>query len=145
PAVPDRDTCTMSRSSRGCHDSLGEVQTGSARGTGPMTTWMRPTLLLTTLLTLVALPATSGPQTPEPGRTAAGQSVTLLPDGRWLFLGGEDPQGVLGTGRVLDPETGVTTPLRSSLHEPRAWHTATVLPNGFVFVFGGLAANGRTV
>src|SRR5205085_1182636 len=34
------------------------------------------------------------------------------------------------------------TALAATLRHPRAWHTATVLPDGNVFIFGGLDAQG---
>ncbi|MGA8367491.1 MAG: RHS repeat-associated core domain-containing protein [Candidatus Acidiferrales bacterium] len=49
----------------------------------------------------------------------------------------------MATAAIRDPQTGTTTTLRSGLHEPRAWHTATVLPNGTVLIFGGVGANGH--
>jgi RHS repeat-associated protein len=74
-----------------------------------------------------------------------GDSKTLLPDGHWLILGGETSKGVLGTASLQDPATGAVTPLTSSLLHSRAWHTATLLPNGTVFIFGGLGSDGRVV
>ena len=84
----------------------------------------------------------SGPQTIEPPVPQPGQSVTLLSDGRWLFIGGESAGGSLGTASIWDPRTGTTTTLAANLQHPRAWHTATVLPDGTVFVFGGVGARG---
>ncbi len=75
----------------------------------------------------------------------AGQSKTLMPDGRWLIIGGETAKGVLGAAAIQDSKTGALTRLPSSLLHARAWHTATLLPNGTVLVFGGLGANGRVV
>ncbi len=75
----------------------------------------------------------------------AGQSATLLPDGHWLLIGGEGPDGPLGTAAVKDPRTGTVTPLPNGLQHPRAWHTATLLPNGTVLVLGGIGANGGVV
>src|SRR4030095_3819738 len=67
-----------------------------------------------------------------------GESQTLLPDGQWLFLGGEDHQGIAtGEARVLDPKVGVSRSV-GSMHFARASHTATVLPDGTVLVLGGI-------
>jgi len=74
-----------------------------------------------------------------------GQSKTLMPDGHWLILGGEGAKGTVGTATIEDPATGVVSPLLSSLLRPRAWHTATLLPNGVVFIFGGLGGDGKVV
>src|SRR5205823_6554060 len=43
----------------------------------------------------------SGPAGPP---MAPGQSVTMLPDGRWLFVGGEGADG--RQARIEDPQTG---------------------------------------
>jgi RHS repeat-associated protein len=84
----------------------------------------------------------------EPQRTnnaATGQSKTLLPDGRWLILGGENGGAVVGTASMLDTSTGLLTRLSNGMVTPRAWHTATLLPNGTVFIFGGVGADGQVV
>ncbi|MBZ5634890.1 MAG: DUF6531 domain-containing protein [Acidobacteriia bacterium] len=61
-----------------------------------------------------------------------GQSTTLLPDGSSLMLGGTLVSNAVANARVGN---GV---LSSSLLHARAWHTSTVLPDGNVFIFGGL-------
>jgi RHS repeat-associated protein len=67
-----------------------------------------------------------------------GESQTLLPDGQWLLLGGEDHQGIAtGEARVLDPKVGVSRSV-GSMQFARASHTATVLPDGTVLVLGGI-------
>jgi len=87
----------------------------------------------------------SHPEGQEASAAVMGQSKTLMPDGHWLLLGGEGPEGVLGTAVIEDPATGSLTSLPSGLLHPRAWHTATLLPNGKVFVFGGLDINDQVV
>jgi RHS repeat-associated protein len=81
----------------------------------------------------------------QKGTAVIGQSRTLMPDGHWLILGGETPTGFLNMGEIQDSSTGAVTPLAHGLSEARAWHTATLLPNGEVLVFGGLGADGRIV
>src|SRR5215813_7542230 len=67
-----------------------------------------------------------------------GESLTLLPDGQWLLLGGEDHQGIASReARVVDPKSGVSRSF-GSMHFARASHTATVLPDGSVLVLGGI-------
>ncbi|HKR21392.1 MAG TPA: kelch repeat-containing protein [Pyrinomonadaceae bacterium] len=73
-----------------------------------------------------------------------GQSITMLPDGRLLILGGVAAEGTLSTASLSDPLTGQTFPL-SNMREARAWHSATVLPDGRVFIFGGTGTNGRAL
>jgi len=64
-------------------------------------------LILTVLLSLLVLPSASGPQSRQDAGALAGQSSTLLPNGRWLLIGGQGPTGSLGTAAVRDPDTGV--------------------------------------
>jgi RHS repeat-associated protein len=77
--------------------------------------------------------------------TDVGASVTLLPDGRLLVLGGDGPAGPQATGAVRDPVTGEETALVGALHVPRSWHSATVLANGNVLVLGGIGSDGQVV
>jgi RHS repeat-associated protein len=74
-----------------------------------------------------------------------GQSATLLPNGCWLLVGGEGPNGPVGEMFVRDPRTSDTRQLRTQLLFPRAWHSATVLPNGTVLLFGGIGSHGSLV
>jgi RHS repeat-associated protein len=77
---------------------------------------------------------------------ASGQSATLLPDGRWLILGGQSANGrPLSTAEIWDPSNGVTTALTTGLQQPRAYHSATVLPDGSVFIFGGVGSNSQVM
>jgi RHS repeat-associated protein len=104
-----------------------------------------PNLLLAALVGLLFLPATSGPQGSRSSTTALpGQSVTLLPGGRVLVLGGEGPRGATQTASVHDPRTGTTTAL-PPIDPARAWHSATVLPDGTVLIVGGTGSNRRTL
>ncbi len=66
-----------------------------------------------------------------------GQTSTLLPDGRFLIVGGQGTEGATATIAITDPRTGEVTPLSVKLHETRAWHSATMLPDGRVIVIGG--------
>src|SRR5438067_1096660 len=59
-----------------------------------------------------------------------GQSATLLPNGKWLLIGGESPNGPVTTIAVRDPQTGAISQLDGKLATARAWHTATLLPDG---------------
>jgi RHS repeat-associated protein len=104
-----------------------------------------PSFLLCVTLGLLLSPASSGPQGAGPGiRAVPGQTSTVLPDGRWLLLGGQGPQGSTRTAAIYDPRTGITTAL-TPLRPARAWHSATVLPDGTVLVFGGVGSNDRAL
>ena len=103
-----------------------------------MTTRRRlPRFLLFSVLGLLLLPASSGPQGVRSGTgPLPGQTLTVLPDGRSLILGGEGSHGPTRAAAIYDPRTGATTAL-APLEPARAWHSATVLPDGAVLIFGG--------
>ena len=72
------------------------------------------------------------------------QTTTLLPDGRVLVIGGaklwdtnwNDPGAILSSVEIYDPAGDTWSPL-PPLRHARADHTATLLPDGRVFVAGG--------
>ena len=78
---------------------------------------------------------------PQPHRL--GQSVTVLPDGRWLFVGGTTEGAVSDALDLEDGPLHETLPVR--LGEARQRHTATVLPDGRVVVIGGLDRDGQPI
>lgn len=71
-----------------------------------------------------------------------GQSITLLPNGLYLLAGGETESGESGVISVRDPRDGSLTSLHAQLTQARAWHSATLLPNGTVLIFGGIRVHG---
>ena len=67
-------------------------------------------------------------------------TATLLPNGKVLVVGGfNDNNGasILASAELYDPASGTWT-LTGSLNTARAYHTATLLPNGKVLVAGGI-------
>jgi RHS repeat-associated protein len=74
---------------------------------------------------------------------APGQQTTLLPDGRWLLTGGEIESEP--SNRIAVYSNSQTTLLPATLISARSGHSATVLTNGTVFIFGGTGADGRLV
>jgi RHS repeat-associated protein len=66
-------------------------------------------------------------------QTAAGQSATLLSDGRWLFVGGQGDGTNISVLEQKSNEPKAVARLQAS----RSGHTATVLPDGMVLVLGG--------
>ena len=69
----------------------------------------------------------------------AGQTITLLRDGRVLLTGGVQNAGFrseLSSAEIYDPATG-TFSATGSMSVPREGHTATMLRDGRVLVAGG--------
>ncbi|MBB3121403.1 RHS repeat-associated core domain-containing protein [Pseudoduganella violacea] len=116
--------------------------------------WL-PALLLPVLLAAPAGAQNPAADAPRPGlqKLAApaplarpGQSVTQLPDGRWLLLGGQgvDQEAVAGI-ELLDAASGKKEKLPGALLQARRGHSATLLPDGSVLVLGGVDSNGNVV
>lgn len=78
---------------------------------------------------------------PHPA-TAAGQSATLMPDGRWLLVGGTEHPGAL---QIFDPLAEQTEDLPLQLSAPRSGQTASLLPDGSVLIFGGVGRDGNVL
>ena len=94
----------------------------------------------------VALPLTLNPQTRVTSpNLLPGQSSTILPAGSSLLLGGETNGGVSPAATIWDPRTGTGRELPSKLGYARAWHTATVLPDGTVLILGGIGSSGQLI
>jgi RHS repeat-associated protein len=77
--------------------------------------------------------------------SSPGSSITLLPDGRTLVTGGQSNGSVSSAVTVVDPSTGAAAAISPRLKLARAWHTATVLPNGTVLIMGGIGRDGQIV
>jgi hypothetical protein len=77
-------------------------------------------------------------------------TATLLPDGRVLVTGGTtggkndgtEAGMQLSTAEVYDPVADTWTELPSQLTTARTFHTAALMPNGAVLLFGGLDGSG---
>jgi len=70
-----------------------------------------------------------------------GQIRTLLPDGRWMDSGGSSLAGV-SNAFSIEHAVGQTSRVTGVLARARAWHTATVLPQGKVLILGGIDGAG---
>ncbi len=73
---------------------------------------------------------------------ASGEARTLLADGRVLVTGGMIDGSPSSAVVIEDLATGRRTTLSSRLERARAWHTATVLPDGTIAIVGGIGTNG---
>lgn len=85
---------------------------------------------------------------PQKVRAATpGASATLLPDGQWLLLGGETSDGRkrLAKARLYDPSKKKLMTLPNGLTHARARHTATLLADGRILVWGGAGRDGNPV
>jgi hypothetical protein len=78
-------------------------------------------------------------------RLQTGESATLLPNDDVLLVGGQNLSGLLRTAFLIDSQTGSITPISAQLNYARAGHTTTLLPDGSVFVFGGIGVGGAVV
>lgn len=70
-------------------------------------------------------------------------TLTLLSDGQVLAIGGVEPLDdggyvVLSTTEIFDPDTN-TWSQGPELFQPRASHSATLMPDGSVFIVGGIS------
>lgn len=116
--------------------------------------WL-PALLLPVLLaapagaqtSAVAAPRVNLQQLAAPAPLARpGQSVTQLPDGRWLLLGGQGvDQEAVDSAELLDAATGRREKLGAKLLQARRGHSATLLPDGGVLLLGGVDSAGNAV
>jgi RHS repeat-associated protein len=79
----------------------------------------------------------------EPPATVPGQTATLLPDGRWLMIGGE-VSGQL-SNRIEFKSSTQEEAFPATLFQARRGHTATVLPTGAVLVVGGTGSDGELI
>lgn len=77
--------------------------------------------------------------------TAKGASITRLPDGRWLVLGGVGGDGQPTATASVIAADGSSTPLGSNLNVARMYQAAAVLPDGSVLVVGGVDGSGLPV
>ncbi len=97
-----------------------------------------------TLATDAIIVAPDGTSTTVPLPAPRALAVaTLLADGTVLVSGGTDTTGVLDSALLFDPTSSTFTMLaptgdaRAAMQTPRLSHTATALPSGDVFIYGG--------
>src|ERR1051325_10168028 len=75
----------------------------------------------------------------------AGQTSTVLPDGRTLLVGGVGPDGPVKTVTIWDPIAEAVIQVPDGIKFARAGHSATMLPDGRVLILGGLGKNNKLV
>ena len=92
------------------------------------------------------LPLTSRSQSlTSPPNLLPGQTATRLADGHLLLLGGESAGRYISTASIWNSQTNNFMQLSSGLNQGRAWHTATMLPDGLVLILGGMGFNQQIV
>jgi hypothetical protein len=78
------------------------------------------------------------------GQGRLGATLTVLDDDRLVLAGGLDEAGrPWGNALVIDPDAGDVVVI--DLAEPRAAHTATLLPTGTVLLAGGVGGDGENL
>lgn len=78
------------------------------------------------------------------GDARTGHTVTRLASGdRALVAGGTDAGAAVSPDEVFAIDTGAVTAVSGALQANRARHTATLLPDGRVFIAGGIDAAGN--
>ena len=103
--------------------------------------WARNLTIL--MINLAALLLhTSGVAQSETAILLPGQTATALPDGRRLLVGGTVAGRVIARAAIWNPGTGTVIPLSATLQQPRAWHSATILPDGSILILGGVGEGG---
>lgn len=109
--------------------------------------YLRHAVLISSLLFLsTATPpyATAVSSASLPTLTA-GQTATMLADGRWLLLGGRTDGAISNGASIFDPRRGEQEALPITLTRARAAHTATTLPDGRILILGGIGSDGAIV
>jgi hypothetical protein len=94
---------------------------------------------------IILLPVVSDSQDRRSSQEAEGQTRTYLANGQWLVTGGRYADGRFAPAFLMDTETGQTRKTASQPVWSRMHHTATVLPDGRVFLFGGVGPDGHTM
>lgn len=74
--------------------------------------------------------------------TPMGQTITPLPNGRLLLIGGVGPNGEIASSTINDSRNGNNVLLQDKSLK-RTGHSATMLPDGRVLIAGGFGANGK--
>jgi len=94
---------------------------------------------------VVLVPVVSDSQDRRSSAEAEGQARTQLSNGQWLLTGGRYEDGRFAPAFLLNAETGRMQRTDSQPVWDRMHHTATVLPDGRVFLFGGVGPDGHTM
>lgn len=75
----------------------------------------------------------------------AGHTLTKLPDGRVVIIGGFHPQRGLNSIEIFDPVRKTFSFFRSRLIQGRGYHSAHLLKDGTIAVIGGYAKNASAI
>lgn len=62
-----------------------------------------------------------------------------------MIIGGEGPDGPVSIAALRDSAAETLVAISAELRSPRAWHSATMLPDGRVLILGGRGTDGKPV
>jgi hypothetical protein len=114
-----------------------------ARKTKIQLTFLFTVALMLSALVPVLTYSTGIAQSPVTAAIEPSAPIVFLPDGRLLSVGGADtPSAEL---HIIDAAGGQAALLKEHLRLARSGHSATMLPDGRVLVFGGVGGDGRLV
>ncbi len=102
-------------------------------------------LSVSVLVTLISESPSVAQGPDQAGTRPPGETRTMLPDGRLLYLGGMNGLKPQSGAEIVDPRTSEIVRQPAVLRHARAWHTATVLPDGKVLLLGGVGLNQQFV
>lgn len=103
-------------------------------------TYLARTAVVVILTVCAALSSVAAQETRSPGQTS-----TILANGQTLLTGGFDSRSIPSAEAFIVTPDGKRTKIAQRMQVARSGHTATMLPNGTVFIFGGVGADGKIV
>jgi RHS repeat-associated protein len=104
------------------------------------TTYFARTAVVVILTVCAALSSVAAQET-----RSLGQASTILANGQMLLTGGVDSRSIPSAEAFIVTPDGKRTEIAQRMQVARSGHSATMLPDGTVFIFGGVGADGKIV
>src|SRR5215831_2345963 len=104
------------------------------------TTYLARTVVVIILTVCAALSSVAAQETRSPG-----QASTMLTNGEMLLTGGVDSRSIPSAAAFIVTPDGKRTEIAQRMQVTRSEHSTTMLPDGTVFIFGGVGADGKIV